>query len=140
MHKIKVFEIIKNLYLFFQMQYLINWEVARSNESVYDGIRQRGSIMKTHEKFLVPKSLFAKDALVFLGNNLHCERVDRSIKLDEAAEATGIDREQIDRIEIGQYLGEEEVNIVPLLKLIQYYNQKLLFNVDLWGDGSGLQQ
>lgn len=96
--------------------------------------------MKTHEKFLVPKSLFAKDALVFLGNNLHCERVDRSIKLDEAAEATGIDREQIDRIEIGQYPGEEEVNIVPLLKLIQYYNQKLLFNVDLWGDGSGLQQ
>lgn len=96
--------------------------------------------MKTHDSFFIAKTMFAKNALAYLGNNLHCDRVDRGIKLDEAAAATGIDRDTIDRIEIGQYPGQEEVDIVPLLKLMQLYNQKLLFNVDLWGDGSGLQQ
>lgn len=73
----------------------------------------------------ISSTVFEKNTLKELGMGLYGLRHNKGMSLEEFSNAMGEPMAAIEKIELGMYSPEEEVDFDLVLKIVRYFNAKI---------------
>lgn len=78
---------------------------------------------------LIETELFAADTLRELGVNLYMLRHIKGITLKELSEKLNTDQNTLEKLELGKYAPNSQVDLDLVFKIVRYFNAKVGINV-----------
>ncbi len=79
----------------------------------------------SEEHRYISSTVFEKNTLKELGMGLYGLRHDKGVSLENFAHMLGESAEAIEKIELGIYSPEEDVDFDLVLKIVRYFNAKI---------------